>query len=52
MYDDIVDGLIREYPHLLHAGGLPPASARVSVYLLYVVFKIVHLSLFHPELSS
>ena len=42
MYDDIVDGLIREYPHLLHAGGLPPASARVSVYLLYVVFKIVH----------
>jgi len=30
MYDDMVDGLIREFPHLLSYGGLPASSARVS----------------------
>ncbi|XP_061192221.1 sterile alpha motif domain-containing protein 3-like isoform X2 [Saccostrea echinata] len=28
MYDDIVDGLLREYPYLLTVGGLPANSAR------------------------
>lgn len=29
MYEEITDGLIREYPHLLSSGGLPATSARV-----------------------
>ncbi|OPL33421.1 hypothetical protein AM593_01980, partial [Mytilus galloprovincialis] len=28
MYEDVVDGLIREFPYLLTYGGLPPSSAR------------------------
>lgn len=30
MYEDTVDGLIREYPYLLNYGDLPASSARVS----------------------
>lgn len=35
MYEDVIDGIMREYPHLLSTGGLPASSARVSKLIFY-----------------
>jgi len=35
MYDDIVDGILREYPYIAKATGLSSSAARVSTQSLH-----------------
>lgn len=39
MYEDIVDGIVSEYPYLLTCGGLPATSARVRVHISIKILR-------------
>lgn len=39
MYEDILDGIVSEYPYLLTSGGLPATSARERLHISIKIFR-------------
>lgn len=50
MYEDILDGIVSEYPYLLTSGGLPATSARererLDTLLFIVLMILIHYNVY------